>query len=63
MSYSNADQCAANLLDAVEQDFAKFNAATRPRLGDMIAEYAARLAGENIFYVEIMTSPGMGDAP
>lgn len=42
--------------------FAKFNAATRPRLGDMIAEYAARLAGENTFYVEIMTSPGMGDA-
>lgn len=42
--------------------FAKFNAATRSRLGDMIAEYAARLASENTFYVEIMTSPGMGDA-
>jgi adenosine deaminase len=42
--------------------FAKFNAATHARLGDMIAEYAARLAAENTFYVEVMTSPGMGDA-
>lgn len=42
--------------------FPKFNAATRPRLGDMLAEYASRLAAENTFYVEAMTSPGMGDA-
>jgi hypothetical protein len=42
--------------------FAKFNAATRGRLGDMIAEYASRLGAERTFYVEIMTSPGQGDA-
>lgn len=41
--------------------FAKFNAATRSRLGDMIAEYAARLAAENTFYVEVMFSPDMGE--
>ena len=42
--------------------FTKFNVATRSRLGDMVAEYASRLAAERTFYVEIMTSPGQGDA-
>ncbi len=42
--------------------FGKFNAPARLRFGDMIAEYAARLAAENTFYLEVMASPGMNEA-
>jgi hypothetical protein len=47
--------------DRFFQAFARFN--TKPgRTGDMLAEVAARLARENTYYVELMLSPGMGDA-
>ena len=42
--------------------FGKFNASARLRFGDMIAEYAQRLAAENTFYLEVMASLGMDEA-
>jgi adenosine deaminase len=41
--------------------FARFGAKPE-RTGDQVAEVAARLARDNTFYVELMLSPGMGDA-
>lgn len=41
--------------------FGRFGAKPE-RTGDQVAEVAARLARENTFYVELMLSPGMGDA-
>jgi adenosine deaminase len=42
--------------------FGKFNAATRKRLGDMLAEIASRAADESVLYLELMTSPIGGTA-
>jgi hypothetical protein len=42
--------------------FAKFDAADAGHGGDMLAEVARRAAGENVDYLELMWSPGMGDA-
>jgi hypothetical protein len=47
--------------DRFFQTFARFNSKSA-RTGDMIAEVAGRLARENTFYVELMLSPGAGDA-
>ncbi len=42
--------------------FAKFGAAGERRGADMLAEAVARAGEENVSYVELMTSPGMGAA-
>ena len=42
--------------------FAKFNAAGEQRGADMLAEAVERAGEENVSYVELMTSPGMGAA-
>jgi adenosine deaminase len=47
--------------DRFFQTFGRFSAKPA-RAGDQLAEVAARLARENTFYVELMSSPGMGDA-
>jgi adenosine deaminase len=47
--------------DRFFQTFGRFNAKPA-RAGDQLAEVAARLARENTFYVELLVSPGMGEA-
>ena len=42
--------------------FAKFSAAGERRGGDMLAEAAERAGEENVAYLELMVSPGMGAA-
>jgi hypothetical protein len=42
--------------------FGKFGAATSKRLGDMLAEAATRAAADQVGYLELMESPGMGAA-
>jgi hypothetical protein len=42
--------------------FAKFDAAEDGHDGDMLAEVARRAAGETVDYLELMWSPGMGEA-
>ena len=42
--------------------FAKFGAASAHHRADMLVEVARRAAAQNIFYLELMTSPGMNKA-
>lgn len=42
--------------------FAAFGAAARGRSGEMLAEAMRRAGAQNILYLELMASPGMGEA-
>ena len=42
--------------------FAKFNAPQDNHFGDMLAEVADRAGAQSVSYLELMASPGMGDA-
>jgi adenosine deaminase len=61
-SMRNRDKSPQNGHDLFFDAFAKFDAATKPRGGDIIAEVAARAGAANLQYLELMLNPDAGAA-
>jgi hypothetical protein len=62
MSMRNHDKGSASGHDQFFATFARFGAAGIKRGPEMLAEAIARAADQNVFYLEFMSSPGMGAA-